>query len=903
MWPKVFMTQSLPLLHRRSFAVLAALATTGLAGSLLHAAAPSLGTPPGQGLTYEKDVRPVLKAHCFHCHGEDGEVKGGLDVRLRRSLAQGGDTGPAIVPGKAHDSLLVEMLRSGEMPKGAKKLSDAEIAIVEQWINQGANTARPEPEKLGPEYAFTDEERAWWAFQPIQSPRVPDMGPGAENPIDAFLLYRLRQQGLELSPETSPASLVRRATFDLTGLPPAPEEVAAYVADTRPGAYDRLITRLLESPHYGERWGRHWLDVAGYSDSDGYTEKDTERLHAFRFRDYVIKSLNQDKPFDQFVREQLAGDEMVPQPYRNLSADAADKLAATGFLRMAADGTGVMDDKTSRNAVLADTIKIMGSALYGMTIDCAQCHDHRYDPISHADYHRIRALLEPALDWKKWKAPNARLVSLMSDTQRAEAAAIEVEAKKLDEARLAKQAEFIDATLEKELAKREEALRDPLRTAYKTDVKKRTPEQVKLLARHPSINKLSGGSLYLYDTTYKTKHAADLKTMADAAAAVRARKPKEEFVQALTEPVSATVPVTYIFHRGDPDQPKKAVTPGDLTVLGGNRNVDVPVKNNSLPTSGRRLAFAQSLTDGTHPLLARVMVNRVWMHHFGRGIVTSTGDFGHLGQLPSHPELLDWLADRFMKEGWSLKKLHRLVMTSRAYRQSSTRDPRKEQLDPDNALVGRMNVRRLEAESLRDAMITVAGKLTPKMFGPPVPIMYNEEGQVVVGIDTADTAGRQTGKIIPLNGEEYRRSIYIQARRTRPLGMLETFDAPSMMEPNCAERPRTTVSPQSLLLMNNGSMREYGQLFAARLQKERPAGVTAQVGRAYELAYGRPATSEEATRAVEFVTAQMAFYKDHPAPLEYAVGPPSKTHADPALLSLAALCHALMSANEFLYVD
>jgi mono/diheme cytochrome c family protein len=874
-----------------------------LAGALIDPAPASAATGSGAKPTYEKDVRPILKAHCFHCHGEDGEIKGGLDVRLQRFLAQGGDSGPAIVPGKAHESLLLEMLQSGEMPKGGKKLSDKEITVIEQWIAAGAPTARPEPEKLGPEHVFTEEERNRWAFQPIAAPRVPDMGPSATNPVDAFLLYRLRQEGLEFAPSADRTTLIRRATFDLTGLPPTPEEIDAFTNDDQPGAFARLVDRLLESPRYGERWGRHWLDVAGYSDSDGYTEKDTERPHAFRYRDYVIKSLNEDKPFDQFIREQLAGDEMVAQPYRNLTAGDAEKLAATGFLRMAADGTAVMNDITARNAVLADTVKIMGTALYGMTIDCAQCHDHRYDPISHADYHRIRALIEPAMNMKKWKPPGARLVSLMNDAQRAEAAVIEAKAKELDDQRLAKQAEYIDATLEKELAKREENLREPLRTAYKTEVKKRTPEQVKLLAKHPSILKLSGGSLYLYDTTYKTRHAAELKTMADAAAAVRATKPKEEFVQALTETPGAPLPVTQILHRGDPEQPKAAVKPGDLTVLSGRRTVDVPEKDPSLPTSGRRLAFAKLLTDGNHPLLARVLVNRAWMHHFGRGIVPSVGDFGQLGQRPSHPELLDWLASRFMEEGWSMKQLHRLVMNSAAYRQVSTREPEKDRMDPDNILLGRMNVRRLEAEALRDSMISVAGKLAPSMFGPPVPIMYNEEGQVVVGIDTTDTAGRQTGKIIPLQGEEYRRSLYIQARRTRPLGMLETFDAPSMMEANCAERPRTTVSPQSLMLMNNGSMREFAQHYASRLQKERPGDLKGQVELAYQLGYGRTPGAEEAARALEFVRLQSVHYQENPAPLEYSVGPASKTNADPALLGLAALCHALMSANEFLYVD
>jgi mono/diheme cytochrome c family protein len=877
----------------------------GSAATLLSLAALASGTRAASSapaLTFEKDIRPILKTNCFQCHGEDKELKGKLDVRLRRFLMKGGKSGPAIVPGKAHDSALFDAVNSGDMPKGKKKLPAKDIATIEKWIAQGAPTARPEPETVGPEQAFTEEEREWWAFQPIKTPPVPPSK--SDNPIDAFLSAKLAKNGLAFSSPANRVTLIRRATFDLIGLPPTPEEVDAFVNDKSPNAYENVIDRLLASPQYGERWGRHWLDVAGYADSDGFNEADAVRPWAWKYRDYVIKSLNDDKPFDAFVREQLAGDEMVPQPHRNLSPGAIEKITATGFLRMAADGTASSSDLATRNAVISDTLKIFGGAIYGMTIGCAQCHDHRYDPITQADYYRMRAIFEPAFDWNHWKTPSGRLVSLLTDAERAEGAKIEVEAKKVDEVRLKKQEEFITEVLEKELAKIDEKLREPARIAYRTEVKKRTAEQKKLLHDNPRIEKLSSGSLYLYDTTYQTKHAAELKKMAEEAAAVRAKKPKEEFLPVLDEAPATTVPATFIFNRGQPDQPKDAVHPSDLTVLSGQRKVELADKNSTLPTSGRRLAFAQSLTDGKHPLVARVIVNRVWMHHFGKGIVPSVADFGKLGQEPSHPEMLDWLASNFMKQqGWSMKKLHRLIMTSEAYRQVSTRDAAKERIDPDNALLGRMNVLRMEAEAMRDSMLFVSGKLLDKAGGSPIPVMLTEEGQVVLGNDTTDTAGRQTGKFIPLNGEDLRRSVYVQARRTRTLNMLETFDAPNMSECSCTERPTTTVSPQSLLLMNNGYMREYAEYFAERLQKEAPSDLKAQIDRAFRLAYGRHPSAKETARSTDFVNAQTAFYKEHPSPLEYAVGPASKANADPSVLGLAALCHALMSANEFLYVD
>jgi len=876
----------------------------------------SAGSSSADELTFEKDIRPILKTHCFHCHGEAGETEGGLDVRLRRFLETGGKSGAAIVPGNSAESHLIEQLVSGEMPKEKAKLPESDIATIAAWIDAGAPTARPEPEELGDGYLFTEEDRAWWSFQPIERPAVPEVAAlPSKNPIDAFLAAKMAEKGLVFSPKADAPTLIRRLSFDLTGLPPTPERIEQFIAasaENGDAAWSVLVDELLASPAYGERWGRHWLDVAGYADSDGYTEKDLERKNSWRYRDYVIAAFNDDKPFDEFIREQLAGDEIAAEeklhvnvPDEALRKRNLDLFVATGFLRMAPDGTGAKNDLEARNQCVADTIKIVSSSLYGMTIGCAQCHDHRYDAISHADYYRLRAIFEPGFDPPRWRNPAKRLVSLQTKEDAAKAAAIEVEAKKLDDERVAKQNEFIEDVLGKILAEKDEAIRADLRAAYQTTVKERTPEHLALLKLHPKVNKLSAGSLYLYDTTYKTKHAATIKEMVAQAKEVRDTKPPVTQVQAFTEVAlkPEEVTPTHIFHRGDFESPTEKVTPGDLSVLDSWREVEVPENTDTLTTTGRRLAYARTITDGGHPLLARVMVNRVWMHHFGTGLVASAGDFGVLGERPSHPELLDWLAEEFMEKGWSIKQLHRQILSSHAFRQTSLRDAERNTIDPDNRLLSRQNSLRLQAENLRDSLLAVSGKLNPEIGGEPVPVCMNEEGQVVIGADTTDTAGRQTGKFIDLEGEEFRRSIYVQVRRTQPLEMFAAFDAPDMMEPNCDVRSVTTVSPQSLLLMNNIGMREHAQYFAQRLQTDRPDNLTAQVERAFLLAYGRPPTNDDREAALEFVAAQTAYYKENPAKLERVMGPEEKENAPPELLGLAALGHALISANEFLYVD
>ncbi|MDB5388367.1 MAG: Planctomycete cytochrome, partial [Planctomycetaceae bacterium] len=750
----------------------------------------------------------------------------------------------------------------------------------------------PEPEDPKLLSPIIEEEKHFWAFQPIRRPEVPAAKQPqlVSTPIDAFLLVKLQEKGLSFSSEADKRVLIRRAFYDLVGLPPTPADVAEFLADGSTEAYTRLIDRLLDSPQYGERWGRHWLDVAGYADSDGYDENDRERKYSYKYRDYVIRSFNADKPFDQFVIEQLAGDELVPQPYKNLSAEQIELLSATGFLRTPPDGTAAVWDKPARNAVISETLKVVSTSLLGLTVGCAQCHNHRYDPILQTDYYRLRAIFEPAFNTVAWRVPQNRLISLYTDADRAKAAEIEVEAAKIDAERLKKQEEFINITLEKELAKLPEDKREACRLAHKTPAAKRTPEQLQLFKDFPSLN-VDPGSLYLYDA----KAAAELKKEADRAAEVRARKLVEDFVSTLTE-VPGEIPETVLFHRGDPDQPKQALPPGELSVLEGSLATPILPKDPSLVTTGRRLAYAKHLVSGKHPLTARTLVNRIWMHHFGKGIVATAGDFGFLGERPSHPELLDWLADDFMANGWRVKRIHRMLMLSTAYRQTSNRSAALDMADPDNRLLARMSARRLDAESLRDAILAVNGKLNFKQFGSPIPVMEDDVGQIVVGIENKNGENRP-GPIIPLHGDEYRRSVYIQVRRSRPLAVLDTFDLPTL-DPNCTSRNVSTATPQSLLLMNSDFVLENSQLLAERMIKEGGADENSQIQRAWQLVFNRAANDAEMHGAKKFLSEQQANFAAVPMAEKAPAQKP-----DPVLWARITFCQALLSSNEFLYVE
>ena len=854
--------------------------------------------------TFEKDVRPILKAHCTLCHGEEAKAKGGVDLRLRRFMDRPTDSGAAlIVPGDPEASELVAIVARGEMPKKGHPLPETELAVIRDWIAAGAKTARPEPESIGDGPLITEEERSHWSFQPVRRPEVPAVD-GATSPIDAFLAPAMRAEGLDFAPEADRATLLRRLSFDLVGLPPTPEELDAFLADGSPDAYEKAVDRLLASPAYGERWGRHWLDVAGYADSNGYTEADSARPHAWRYRDYVIRAFNEDKPWDEFLREQLAGDELAEATHTDYQAAVNDpkrleKLVATAFLRMAPDGTGDPNDdaKLARNQVVAEQLKILGASLLGLSVDCAQCHDHRHDPISQEDYYRLRAVFEPAYDWESWRAPSQRLYSLYTPEEHAKAAEIEKAAAAIDAEAREMSKKFLDEIFEVEVLKLPEEDREPYREARATADKDRTDEQKTLIKKYPSALALYSLNLY----SKEKQELVDAKTK--EAAELRATKPAQTFVMALTE-VKGRTPETQLFNRGDHEQPVRPVPPGELAILATPEIEPFRPAAPASGSSGRRLAYAQWLTSGEHPLVARVLVNRFWMHHFGRGLVATPGDFGLAGERPTHPELLDWLADEFVRGGWRLKPFHRLLVTSRAYRQSSSH-PVSVETDPENRLLSRYPLRRLEAEPLRDAVLATAGALVDKPSGPPSTIARDPAGRIIVGIDKGTITKAEAA---PGGEQDFRRSVYVEVRRSKPLTVLETFDAPAMT-PHCAQRPETTVAPQSLLLMNDTFVLENARRLADRLYAEAPDDEDARLRRAWRILYSAEPRESDLARARDFLRLQTATLTVHHAENPPAAPPQDAKPEDippapdPGREALASLCQVLYGSNRFLYVE
>ncbi len=841
-------------------------------------------------VSFEKDVRPILKAHCFHCHGEEEELGGGLDLRLKRLMLTGGESGPAIVAGQPDGSLLVDYLTSGLMPPEdvAVRPTEDEITTIVNWIASGAAVEGPEPATIDRGFYITNQERQFWSFKPVVRPSLPQVKDQtrAANEIDLFLLEKLESADLSFSDQASKEVLVRRAYLDLTGLPPTPSQVEHFMLDSQPDAYVRLIDDLLSSPRYGERWGRHWLDAAGYADSEGQTDSDAERPWAFFYRDYVVKSFNQGKPYDQFIREQIAGDELVGADRSNLSPEQVEQLTGTGFLRMVSDGTGAgAGSDEGRNAVVSETVKMVSSSLVGLTVGCAQCHNHRYDPISQKDYYRIRAIFEPALNWKSWVTPQNRKVSLYTSADREAKAKAEEEIKSIEAERVKKQQAYIDATFEKEIAKLPEDVQQSVREAHAAAAKDRTDEQKALIKKYPSTV-VTPGNLYLFDRAASD----DLKTYTEKQTKLREALKPEEFLRVLTEPAGEP-PVTYVFSRGNFDSPLDAVEPGELSVISGLASMEIPHNAEQIDTTGRRTAFAELLTSGNHPLVSRVMVNRVWAHHFGTGIVDTPGDFGFLGGRPTHPELLDWLADEFVQSGWDIKQLHRIIMTSTAYQQTSNRNAQGNQIDRQKRLLWSMPVRRLESEAVRDGILAVSGMLDEQMAGVPVPVMADITGQWVIGKENLN-AGRP-GPVIDMKGQQYRRSLYVQVRRSRPLAVLEPFDLPELA-PNCTKRPSSTVPTQSLELLNSDFVTAQSRFFAVKLTKQSQE-IEHQVSQAWRTAFGKEITDEEKEEAISFVTEmQEVLTKEYES---------RQLNDDPIIDAVAVFCQALLSSNQFLYIE
>jgi hypothetical protein len=718
---------------------------------------------------------------------------------------------------------------------------------------------------------FTPQQRRWWSFQPVAPPPVPTVQNAAwvRTPIDAFILARLEEKGLQPSAPADKITLIRRATLDLTGLPPAPEEVQAFLADSSAGAFAKVVDRLLASPRYGERWARHWLDLARYSDSEGFKSDET-RPNIWRYRDYVIDSFNRDKPYDRFVKEQIAGDELYP-------GDPA-ALIATGFNRHFPDESNARNLMQRRQELLNDVTDTAGSVFLGMTYGCARCHDHKFDPILHKDYYRLQAFFA-----------NTRIedgaVLAREDVRSAhqeQYAAWDAGTKDIrDEmARLAK------PQLDKMFKESFDKFPPEIQDAVNTEPGQRTPIQWQMYYKaRPQIYfsvEDAGKRLRGADGQRWQQLSADL-------AKFNGIKPADlPVAQAMIDNGTAS-PKTHVLAVGVYDAPVAEVQPGFLSILDPSDAKISPLPN----SSGRRSALANWLASPSNPLTARVMVNRIWHYHFGRGISATPSDFGVMGERPTHKELLDYLAASFMESGWSVKKLHRQILLSSAYQMSSRSNPEGEKADPQNKLLWRHDRRRLEGEAIRDSMLAAAGILNPKMGGPgvfpPMPAGVVTRGGWKKDEDPA---------------EARRRSVYVFVRRNTRYPMFEAFDMPDTHE-SCARRSVTMTAPQALELMNNELVLDWARSFAGRVLNDGGLSAEAQVERAYRLAYSRSPQTAEREEALKFMNRHSPILAERLARSEKVPLPENlPAGADPArAAALVDFCHMLLNSNEFVYLN
>ena len=811
--------------------------------------------PQKEAIVFERDVFPILKSRCGVCHfGE--QPKGGLDLSRRATIVRGGQSGPAIRIAAAETSLLFEVLSSNRMPLRGPRLTADEKGLIRSWINDGAQSESGDVaavEEADTTYAAA--EYNYWSFQPPQRPTVPVVTTPqrAEGPIDLFLLQQLEQEQLQYASVASPTTLIRRLYMDLLGLPPSPADVRQFVADRSPTAYEELVDRVLASPHFGERWARHWLDVAGYSDSAGVLSSDEERQLIWRYRDYVIRAMNGDLPYDEFVREQLAGDEVSGywEQYHSeerLSEEVVEALDATGFLRTGPDASRP-DFNTIKNVkglyyypTIDAQLNILTSALMGITVKCAKCHNHKFDPLTQREYYRLQSILMAAYnpdEWVPFRHRNRPLAS-RKQVEFAEQRNGEIEErvaalKKKQETLQKEQAEKL---YQRRVAGTPEAMRADVLTAIAAAPANRNSLQKYLVDKfatylRPPPEKLEGVLVEQF-----ADYQQAVASTADAIAAEQRRRVYFDYIYATYDVPG--VPHTPLLRRGDAQTPGPVVEPGVPEMI----RAPVPFTWRAPPegahSSGRRSALAEWLTQTRHPLTARVIANRLWLHHFGEGILSTVDDFGWAGEEPTHRALLDWLAVELEDGGWSLKQLHRYMVSSAAYRQrSSDGHPdvvHAEQVDPQNRLLWRQNLRRLEAEPLRDSILAVAGGLRTRMLGRPIPVATRPDGEVVVN----------DGKL------PQRRSIYLRLTRSRPLSILQLFDQPDI-ETNCARRSQSTVPLQALSLMNSDIVSNAAIGFAKRAVKESPAD---PVSWAFEAAFSRRPDTTEQTTLKGFVAEQ-----------------------------------------------
>ncbi|HXG11979.1 MAG TPA: PSD1 and planctomycete cytochrome C domain-containing protein [Gemmataceae bacterium] len=803
---------------------------------------------PEQVQFFEAKVRPLLFNHCQRCHGPEKQSSG-LRLDSAAAVRKGGDSGPVLVPGKPEESRLIRAVRRRDetlqMPP-KEPLKPEEVAILTEWVRMGA----PWPEAPASTATRPDIDTArrnHWSFRPLAEVRIPEVRDVAWplNEVDRFILAQLEAQGLTPVEPADKRTLIRRVTFDLIGLPPTPEEIAAFEADSSPDAFARVVDRLLASPHYGERWGRHWLDVVRYADTAG-DNSDYPVPQLYKYRNWVIQAFNQDKPYDQFLREQIAGDLL---PARD-DQDRYDKLIATGYLANSRRFGSYEDARYQWYLTYEDTIDNLGRTILGLTISCARCHDHKFDPITTEDYYALYGFFQST----RYPWPGTELSKAPYDLVPLVPPEVSEPVMKERQAKLA----VFDAEIQ-QLEKAKAAVAKAVKEAE---------------AALPSFSEESDGKEEGERRLAEARQQFEELTKAVQAAKIRrerfAKTPLPfETAYAVAEG-TRWVGNARIQIKGDPGRLGPEVPRRFLTVLGGQ------VLPAGVKGSGR-LELAGWLTDPHNPLTARVMVNRIWQYHFGRGIVATPSDFGVRGEKPTHPELLDWLARRFIDSGWSIKAMHRLIVLSRTYQLSSRDHPANAMADPGNTLRWRYNRHRLDAESIRDAMLAVSGGLDRSPGGPhPFP---NQT--------TWDFTQHKPFKAVY---ETNRRSVYLMTQRIQRHPYLALFDGPDT-NASTAVRLTSTTPLQALFLFNDPFVHEQARKFAARLLAEYPED-TGRIERAYLLAFGRPATA-----------AEHAAGKSYLARVRAKLASTGVVGEEQTAAAWESYVRAILMANEFVYVN
>ncbi len=855
-----------------------------MASALLIASTGALSAPSAQSAQSGLQDRAflILRENCLSCHGS--LKNSGLDLRTHKGLLRGGSRGAAIMPGSSETSRLyrfVAGLEKIQMPP-AKRLAAGQVALLKQWIERGAQW---------PAALAVDDKP--WAFQPITRPLVPqiqNLKSKIQNPIDSFVLAKLAIKGLTFALQADRRTLIRRLSFDLIGLPPTPELVDAFLADKSPRAYEKLVDRLLASPRYGERWARHWLDLARYAESEGF-KSDEMRPNAWRYRDYVIQSLNTDKPYDRFVKEQIAGDELYPGD--------PDALIATGFCRHWPDESNAQNLKQRRQEILNDITDTTGATILGLTVGCARCHDHKYDPITQKDYYKLQAFFAAV-------RPRDDLVALPPDRKRAW-----------------DQKQGIWESRTSDTRAQMAALEEPIRARTYKERFKRFPEEVQQAINTPP-EKRNSLQWLLYHKALPQLEFSESSMVAGMKPEQKLQwaelnKRLQSFALLKPEPLPTAIgitdvgpeaPKTFTLTVGVYDKPAAEVEPGVFTIL----NCSVPPASVAASdTTGRRAALANWLTSSGNPFTARVIVNRVWQYHFGSGLAATSSDLGNAGERPTHPELLDWLASTFVEKsemeaaasssliphpsslacGWSLKRLHKLIVTSRTYMQASEFNPVASKSDPEDRLLWRFPRHRMEGELIRDSILAVSGTLNEKMGGPSI------MPDLPAGVTT-----RGYWKESADPAERNRRSVYVFVKRNMRFPLFEAFDMPDTHEP-CSRREVTTTAPQALMLLNDESVLQAARHFAGRVIQQAGPSQETQVQTAYRLAFNRIPTEEEKHLATAFLKRHAELLGPRISGKEKILLPiPSPELSDSAAgAALVDLCHALMNANEFLYVE